>query len=46
LDIEKVTEKGGFRHYENVTENFILPAGTGGENGVAHERKKTIMREV
>jgi hypothetical protein len=33
LDIEK----GGFGHYENVTQNFMLPAETGGKNG---ERKK------
>jgi hypothetical protein len=37
LNIEKVTEKTGFGHYENVTQIDTLPVGTGAHNGVTHE---------
>jgi hypothetical protein len=41
VDIEKVTEEIGFGHYEKVTQTGTLPVGTGGQNGVTHERTKS-----
>jgi hypothetical protein len=41
VDIQKVTEKRGFGHYEKVTQIDTLPAGTGGQNGLTHERTKS-----
>jgi hypothetical protein len=41
VDIEKVTEKRGFGHYEKVTQIDTLPVGTGGQNGDTHERTKS-----